>query len=165
MEPAGSLPVESCKSFKLLCDIVAYVRHIAHGFHRVDSKSMDHLDALQKMHHTQFGIAYDNEFKPKHHHRMHIPCQWMRAGVIISCEPLETKHQNYKDGLADRQKGKVRNFEAFSAAVLPRMLQRSLDTILKVGLPFWELLPPIHEANLDDKIFFAAASLQTSIRF
>ena len=165
MEPAGSLPVACCKSFKVLCDIIAYVRHIAHSFHRVDSKSMDHLDALQKTHHKHFGMAYENGFKPKHHHRLHIPSQWMRAGVVISCEPLETKHQVYKDGLADRQKGKVRNFEGFSAAVLPRMLQRSLDTILKAGLPFWELLPPIHEADLDDKIFFAAASLQTSLRF
>eukprot|EP00435_Cladocopium_sp_Y103_P064875 s1864_g26.t1 len=164
IEPAGSLPVECCKSFKILCDIVAYVRHIAHGFQRVDSKSMCQLDALQKKHHEHFGMAY-NEFKPKHHHRLHIPSQWMRAGVIISCEPLETKHQLYKDGLADRQKGKVRNFEAFSAAVLPRISQRSFDTIQKVGLPFWELLPPICEAALDDKIYFATASLETSLRF
>ena len=165
MEPAGSLPVECCTSFKILCDIVAYVRNIAHGFQRVDSKSMCHLDALQKRHHTHFGMAYHNEFKPKHHHRLHIPSQWMKAGVVISCEALETKHQLYKDGLADRQKGKVRDFESFSTAVLPRILQRSLDMILKVGLPFWELLPPIHEAALDDKISFAAASLQTSVRF
>lgn len=89
----------------------------------------------------------------------------MTAGVVISCEPLETKHQLYKDGLADRQRGKLKDFEAFSTAVLPRILQKNLDTILRVGFPFWELLSPIHEAALDDKIFFAAASLQTSVRF
>ena len=164
MEPAGSLPTECCRSFKILCEIISYVRHIAHGFSRVDRESMAHLDALQKLHQQLYGIAYNGEFKPKHHHRLHIPSQWLAAGVVISCEALETKHQHYKQGLADRQKGKVRNFESYSAALLPRILQRGLDTILKVGFPFWELLPPSKEGSLDDKIYFGTANLQTSQR-
>jgi hypothetical protein len=164
IEPAGSLPESFGRSFKALCDIIAYVRTIAHGLQKVDERSMKVMDRLQCFHHQQFGAAY-GEFKPKHHHRLHIPSQWLKAGVVLSAEPLETKHQLYKDGVADRQRGKVRCPEAFSRAVLPRICQRTLDIILKAGLPFWELLPPIKEAELDDKIVFGAPSLQTSLRF
>jgi hypothetical protein len=125
---------------------------------------MQHFAALQQKHQTLFAAAYGEQHKPKHHHRMHIPTQWLAAGVPVNCEPLESKHRLYKSGVADRQVGQVRDHESFSASVLCRLLQTSLDIVKKHGLPFWELLPPIKEASLDDKIFLATTSLQTSQR-
>lgn len=125
---------------------------------------MQHLAALQQKHQTLFAAAYGQQHKPKHHHRMHIPTQWLAAGVPVNCEPLESKHRLYKSGVADRQVGQVRNHESFSASVLCRLLQTSLDIVKKHGLPLWELLPPIKEASLDDKVLLATTSLQTSRR-
>jgi hypothetical protein len=42
------------------------------------------------------------------------------------------------------------------------MLQTNCALLQKTGLPFWELLPPISEATMDDKIFFLSMELKTS---
>ena len=134
------------------------------AFTPLDEASMQHFAALQRKHQTLFAEAYGEQHKPKHHHRMHIPSQWLAAGVPVNCEPLESKHRLYKFGTADRQVGQVRNHEGFSASVLCRLLQTSLDIVKKHGLPLWELLPPIKEASLDDKILLATTTLHTSQR-
>eukprot|EP00435_Cladocopium_sp_Y103_P063880 s659_g25.t1 len=164
MEPAGRVPAACVESFRCLCNIVSFLREISNGLYKMDEVSMQHLAGLQKKHQTLFREAYGAQHKPKHHHRLHIPTQWLAAGVPVSCEALESKHRLYKSGVADRQVGQVRDHEKFSASVLCRLLQTSLDTIKKQGLPFWELLPPIKEASLDDKILLATTKLQTSQR-
>ena len=125
---------------------------------------MTHLATLQQLHQKHFKSAYGMEHKPKHHHRLHLDAQYLRAKVVLSCEPLEHKHSLYKSGLGDRQKSLVHEHGAFAASILPRMLQTCHDLIRKTGLPFWQLLPPIAEASIDDKIFFATAELKTSKR-
>ena len=164
IEPASRVPPASVESFRCLCNIVSFIREVSHGLYPLDKASMQHLAALQQKHQTLFAAAYGQQHKPKHHHRMHIPTQWLAAGVPVNCEPLESKHRLYKSGVADRQVGQVRNHESFSASVLCRLLQTSLDIVKKHGLPLWELLPPIKEASLDDKVLLATTSLQTSRR-
>jgi hypothetical protein len=59
----------------------------------------------------------------------------------------------YKAGIADRQKNTVKDWEAFSAAVLPRMFASNCQIFNKHGLPFWQLVNPV-EADIDDNFFF-----------
>lgn len=165
MVPGGWVPEPMIKSFRTLCDIVDFVKQVQHGLgHAVDEVSMTHLSKLQQLHQERFGKAYGMEYKPKHHRRLHLDSQYLRAKVIVSCEALEHKHSLYKGGLGDRQRSLIHDHGAFSTAILPRMLQTCHDLIRRAGLPFWELLPPIEEASMDDKISFATTELKTSKR-
>ena len=82
--------------------------------------------------------------------------------MALSCESLESKHSLYKLGIADHQRGLVQDHARFSASVVTKMLQTNQTLLQKTGLPFWELLPPIKEATMEDKIFFLSMELKTS---
>ena len=157
IEPAKQVPAKYIQSFYSLCRITAYVRNLKHSTNRVTAEAMDELNRLQKIHHETF-LAYEVDHKPKHHHRFHLPAQWLKCGVVISCEALEAKHQLYKSGVAHHQDGNAQDCELFSHAVLPRLLRMSAK---EDSLPFWTLMHPI-EASLQDKIFFATTKLTTS---
>ena len=160
---ATHLPEDVVMSFRFLSDIVSFVRELQHELSAVDARSMQHLGKLQRQHHTYFGRAYGVEaFKPKHHHRFHLMRQWEKVGFITSTEPLESKHGLYKSGMADRQRGLVNEPGAYSASILVRLLRATSTELQKHGLPFWQLLAPIQDASLDDKVFFCSMDLRTS---
>lgn len=161
IEPTGQVPEKYIRSFCALCSICSLARDIKFSLKRVTPEALKELTHLQKIH-QQYFLAYEVDHKPKHHHRMHLPTQWEKCGFVISCEALEQKHQLYKTGVADRQRSTVKNFEAFSAAVLPRILRMSVHIINQHGLPFWNLKSPTVEADLEDKMYFATTQLQTS---
>ena len=161
VEPTGLVPDEAIVSFKCLCDVVCFLLKLQHRFTRITAADAQQLQSLQKAHQDAFALAY-KDFKPKHHHRFHLSSQMLKIGVLLSCEPHESKHQLYKSGVADKQRGNVKNHAAFSNAVLARLLQSHYHSLTKNGLPFWELLPPIASASLDDKIYFGMPSVQTS---
>ena len=87
IEPASRVPPACVESFRCLCNIVSFIREISHGLYPLDEASMQHFAALQQKHQTLFAAAYGEQHKPKHHHRMHIPTQWLAAGVPVNCEP------------------------------------------------------------------------------
>eukprot|EP00435_Cladocopium_sp_Y103_P024610 s1908_g6.t1 len=158
-----SLPEAVCKSFHYLSAIISFVRKMQHGLHAVDDAMAKHLDKLQRLHHIHFGKAYsDVEYRPKHHHRHHLPLQWRKTGVAMSCESLESKHSLYKTGIGDNQRSLVHDHARFSASVLTKMLKANCSLINKTGLPFWELLSPIKEASFENKLLFRTTELQTS---
>lgn len=160
---ASSLPEAICKSFNCLVSIVQFVREGQNGFAAVDDRTRVHLDKLQRMHHLYFGKAYgEDEYRPKHHHRHHMVRQWFRAGLALSCESLESKHSLYKLGIGNNQKTFVHEHQRFSTSVITKMLQTNCMLLKKTGLPFWELIHPIKEAAMDDKIFFLSMELTTS---
>ena len=161
VEPTGLVPDKAIVSFKCLCDVVCFLLKLQHRFTRITAADAQQLQSLQKAHQDAFALAY-KDFKPKHHHRFHLSSQMLKSGVLLSCEPHESKHQLYKSGVADKQRGNVKNHAAFSNAVLARLLQSHYHSLTKNGLPFWELLPPIASASLDDKIYFGMPSVQTS---
>ena len=161
VRPSNSLPQSYIKSFLTVCEIVSSVRELQHSLKPVSAEDVGRLNQLQRAHHKLFEV-YGVEHKPKHHHRMHMPQHWLSCRVVVACDPLESKHMVYKSGVADRQKSHVTDFEKFSNACLPRLLQTSVEIIKETGLPFWELLPPTREADLDDKLFFATTQLTCS---
>ena len=83
-------------------------------FHMSKTKLLD----LQSRHHKAFLKAYSADaFRPKHHHRLHIP-----QGPILSVAAMETKHREFKRNLSDRLQSLVHKTEANVAkAALPRM--------------------------------------------
>lgn len=159
---AMSLPEDVVRSFRLLSDLLTLVRDLQNGLQAVDGKSMEHFQKLQQMHHLYFGKAHGNKYRPKHHHRFHLKKQWLDLGAVITCEAHEAKHQVYKAGIADNLRSNVHDYERFSVSVLNRMLATCCDLLKNKGLPFWELLPPIMEADMDDRLAFACLDLQKS---
>ena len=158
--PTKNMPIGYIRSFCTVCNIVSLVREICYDVQPLRDEDVHRLNTLQKKHQELFKI-YGVDHKPKHHHRLHLPFQWQACGSIITCDPLESKHQLYKAGIADRQKSTVKDWEAFSTAVLPRMLASSCQIFNKRGLPFWQLVNPV-EAGIDDKFFFGMAEIRTS---
>ena len=140
------------RSFCTVCNIVSLVREICYDVQPLTDEDVHRLNTLQREHQELFKIN-GVDHKPKHHHRLHLPFQWQACGSIITCDPLESKHQLYKAGIADRQKNTVKDWEAFSAAVLPRMFASNCQIFNKHGLPFWQLVNPV-EADIDDNFFW-----------
>ena len=161
IEPSNQMPAGCIRSFLAVCNIVSFVRDVLYGVHKVESRDMQHLGKLQRMHQEYYKV-YEVEYKPKHHRRFHIPSQWFQCKVPVSCEALEDKHRVYKSGIGSRMRSTVRDFKTFSSGVLARLLQECLTQLQANGMPFWELLPPIQEAPFDDKIYFATMELKTS---
>ena len=161
LEPSGQLPSPYIASFKALCAITSWIRRIKFGHGKITAESMAHLDQLQRKHHEMFRV-YKVDYKPKHHMRLHIPAQLLKCGVFVDCEAGEDKHRAYKSGVADRQRSLAQNHSAFAWSVLPRLLQTTLVGINKYGLPTWELLRPIRDADMQDKIQLVSLELPTS---
>ena len=158
-----SLPDSYVKSFRTLSNITKFVREIQHGLCEVDERAAAHLALLQERHHELFGQCYPDQYRPKHHHRFHLSEQWKKTGVALSCEGLESKHAIYKSSIGDHQRSLAgSNPSRFSAAVLARLLQRTCCQLQNNGLHFWELLPPIKDADMDDKIGLTSMGLKTS---
>lgn len=157
-----ALPQDAVRSFRCLSDILTLVRDLQNGLQAVDRESMDQFQKLQQTHHVLFGKAYGNKYRPKHHHRFHLKKQWLDIGAVITCEAHEAKHQVYKAGIADNLRSNVHDFDRFSASVLHRMMATCCDLLKNKGLPFWELLPPILEADMDDRLAFACLDLKKS---
>ena len=111
-----------------------------------------------------FTKAYPIQVKPKHHVRFHIPEQFLKIGFALSCEVLESRHRQYKSGIGARQVSTVSDYAQFSRSVLVRLLHHNFALLQKSGLPLWELMPPIQEASVEEKLTVAALNLQTSGR-
>lgn len=163
LEPSGQVPISVMASFKALCAVTSFIREIKFGHGNITEESMAHLDQLQRNHHEKFQV-YNVDYKPKHHMRLHLPSQLLKAGVYVDCEAVEDKHRIYKSGVAEKQRALVQNYSAFSWSVLPRLLQATVVGLEKNGLPCWELLHPIADANIEDKIQLCSAFLPTSKR-
>ena len=159
-----SLSVEEIKSFRGMGSIVAFIREKYHELKTLDTESLNTFDRLQKLHHYWFVKAYPASCKPKHHHRLHLAEQWKAFQIIVSCEALESKHRLYKAGIGERQRSLTNDPTSFSASCLSRLLHVSCSELIEQGLPFWELLKPIEDACLDDKIAFTTQNLKTSKR-
>eukprot|EP00438_Fugacium_kawagutii_P013035 Skav208328 [mRNA] locus=scaffold1961:115781:117235:+ [translate_table: standard] len=156
------IPDAAVSSFRALYKCASYIRELQYKLGPVDVQEMQLLDNLQRSHQDCFQKAYDMMHRPKHHYRLHLPKMWTQAGTIVTCDPLESKHRVFKSGVGDRQKSSVKSWSTFSAAILGRLMRFNVDILLKHGLPFWQLLPPIKPADLDDKIFFSTLELQCS---
>lgn len=155
------IPVGCLHSFRCLFECVRYIAALQHQLTPFNTSMMQCLDNLQRKHHQLFPV-YGVDHKPKHHCRLHLPKMWLQAGVLVSCEPLESKHLLFKGPVGQHQRSTVKNWSAFSHSVLPRLLRFHVSRVVQHGLPFWQLMDPIEEACLDDKIHFAAMDVSTS---
>lgn len=163
LAPSRSIPSKYIDSFLALCDIVSFVRTLQQGLSAVTQRDADYMQKMQRKHHNLFVLAYGkSHLKPKHHHRFHLPAQWKAMGLVLSCEAVEFRHQIFKSGVADRQRKLVNEHSLFSKSILPRLLQTALRMVQETGLHFWQLLPPIRTASIDDHIAFTTNDLKTS---
>ncbi|CAK9073467.1 unnamed protein product [Durusdinium trenchii] len=160
--PSTQLPTEVVSSFSRLANCVAFIRYLNNRMEKISEREAKHLDELQRQHQQAFVQAYPDSIKPKHHIRFHLPEQYLKTGIFLSCECLESKHKQYKSGVAQNQRSTCKDFAQFSSSVLQRLLQKNLKLLQDKGLPFWQLMPPIHDASLDDKLAFVTLNLTTS---
>lgn len=163
IQPTNRLPEPILQSFFALCDILRCIRKMQHSVRRLSQEDANELALLQRKHQQLYCLAFGaDSVKPKHHHRFHIPENVQRTGCFLSCEALEHKHQLYKANVGHHQRSSVAEYAAFSSQVLRRLCHASLTNLVKGGLPFWELLPPITAASLDDCIQLAVPSASRS---
>ena len=162
--PSGQLQKDVIESFTCLANCVSFIRELSQLMGRISEREAQHLDQLQRLHQQIFVKVYRDQVKPKHHVRFHMPQQFQKTGVFLSCECLESRHKQYKSGVATHQRSTVKNFALFSRRVLLRILQMNFKLLQEKGLPFWELAEPIQEASLDDKLALATMTLRTSER-
>lgn len=162
IQPSNQLPTEVVSSLIRLANCVAFIRYLSNRMEKISEREAKHLDELQRQHQQAFVQAYPDSIKPKHHIRFHLPEQYLKTGIFLSCECLESKHKQYKSGVAQNQRSTCKDFAQFSSSVLQRLLQKNLKLLQDKGLPFWQLMPPIHDASLDDKLAFVTLNLTTS---
>ena len=85
------------------------------------------LGSAQEQHQKAFMRAYEGHERPKHHHRMHLPEQYQRQGLVLSCWATEAKHKMYKGDLARCVQHFIQEADGgrlLSVRLLPQLLLR-----------------------------------------
>ena len=117
------------------------------GSDPISSEDVIRLCDLQQLHQQAFVACYSAEaIKPKHHHRMHLGKAFVSMGVALRCEQHESKHRNYKHGLAERMKSTVH--EGFQKSILPRLLLGQAKRMQSIGVDPVRIIGPISQASL-----------------
>ena len=161
--PFGVVQQAILDSFYALCDIVFELRTLQHAVVATRTCEVQRLNRLQEKHQDLFCKAYGHmACKPKHHHRFHLADSIKASKQLLGCDPLEGKHQIYKDMIGNNQRCTVQDYAQFSAAVLKRVCNISVARLERGGLPFWQLLPPMELASLDDHLLLASQHVQKS---
>lgn len=161
--PFGVVQQAILDSFYALCDIVFELRTLQHAVVATRTCEVQRLNRLQEKHQDLFCKAYGHmACKPKHHHRFHLADSIKASKQLLGCDPLEGKHQIYKDMIGRNQHCTVSDYAKFSAAVLKRVCNISVARLVRGGLPFWQLLPPMELASLDDHLLLASQRVQKS---
>ena len=109
-------------------------------FHMSKTKLLE----LQQRHHKSFLEAHSPlAFRPKNHHRLHIP-----ERPILSVAAMETKHREFKRNLCDRLQSMVHQTESNVAkSALPRMVLAHTQTLDAVAaFPSVGLFDPIYKS-------------------
>ena len=127
---------------------------------------LEEFKILQSCHHKLFNQAYKGECRPKHHHRLHLPFQYDRSGLIWSTWGTEQKHKAYKGLIA----GLIQQFighECFSRCLMPRLLLKHLEELeskpLLVNKQF-ELDGPCTEQEVEAACGIPNCAVATSCR-
>ena len=140
------------------------LRKLQHAVVATGSNEVELLNRSQRQHQDLFCKAYGHlARKPKHHHRFHLADSMKATKQLLGCDPLDAKHQLYKDMVGRNQRSNVPNYEKFSAAVLKRLCNASVERLARNGLPFWQLMPPMEVASLEDHLLLASHQVQKSI--
>eukprot|EP00438_Fugacium_kawagutii_P008730 Skav223574 [mRNA] locus=scaffold2909:26577:27896:- [translate_table: standard] len=155
--PGGRLPTKYSLSFRALSDVTRYLRKLQHLGKPFTAAHACELTRLTERHHVLFKSAYgSDQFRPKHHHPLHIATDLLTCQFFPSCEPLEGKHQIYKGGCGHFQRCNVKKPHMFASAVLARLLQACKANLDKFGVPWFRLMAPVEESSLEDQISFGA---------
>ena len=134
-------------SFKLLAACCSELRKLRYQWAPISSEDVIRLCDLQQLHQQAFVACYSAEaIKPKHHHRMHLGKAFVSMGVALRCEQHESKHRNYKHGLAERMKSTVH--EGFQKSILPRLLLGQAKRMQSIGVDPVRIIGPISQASL-----------------
>ena len=119
------------------------------------------LTQFQSAHHKLFVECYGADLvKPKHHHRIHLPKAFVLMQLALRCETHESKHRNYKHGLAERMTSLVH--DGFQESILPRLLLSQAKRVRDDGLKSVNVLEPKKDAPLPLKVLMMDPGLQTA---
>eukprot|EP00435_Cladocopium_sp_Y103_P035404 s395_g9.t1 len=149
------------KSYGCLADCVAALRKLRYQWTDVTAEDVTTLQHCQEIHQQHFVACYSEDLvKPKHHHRLHLPSAFVKMQVALRCETHESKHRNYKHGLAERMTSLVH--EGFQKSILPRLLQGQAQRVQEAGLKPLQVLPPFKDADVYLKSVTGDLTLQTA---
>lgn len=149
------------KSFDDLAECCAQLRWLKYLWTDVLPENVAGLQAAQERHQKSFQECYSSDYmKPKHHHRLHLGQSFLQMGVAVRCEQHESKHRNYKHGLAERMKSTVRT--GFQKSILPRLLSGQANRVQEIGVQPLRLIGPFNMACPQLCIFLQDRNLQTA---
>ena len=84
--------VAACQSYFLLAEVLDHLKAVARG-----KSSPAALEAAILAHYRTCQAVYGIEIAvPKHHYAVHLPEQYARHGVLLSCFVQERKHRELK---------------------------------------------------------------------
>ena len=132
-------------SFLDLAACCAELRKLRYQWNKVSPADMVPLQRAQEIHQRSFVTCYSVDLvKPKHHHRMHVPQAFIKMSLALQCETHESKHRNYKHGLAERMKSTSQ--DGFQKSMLPRLLSNQANRVQEQPLEPLKLVPPFQDA-------------------
>lgn len=102
------------------------------------------LASFQKQHHEAFVRVWPDKLRPKHHHRHHLPEQYMRHNFVPTLWGMEAKHRDYKSVFAKNMQQWLQDRNGgvdFSQRLLPRLLLRHAELLNEkpIGINGWIL--------------------------
>ena len=138
--------------FRLLNDI----RREGHLILSDKNRPVHRLETLQSLHQKSTIEAYsENALRPKHHHRFHIPSQMKALGTRVSCEAMETKHQNLTKVIVNF--ARYTKDGQLAKHFLPRFMREQMNELLQNVCLEDHLLDPIHDGS-EIRQFFSLAN-------
>eukprot|EP00435_Cladocopium_sp_Y103_P002915 s4420_g1.t1 len=113
-------------SFQKLCVCLDTLKSISR------TRAFDALTAAQEEHMDAFKQAYQDSFRPKHHHALHLGAQYAATQCIPNCWGTESKHQDYKKNFAaalQHRLTQVKGGSEFSESLMCRLLTRHIELL------------------------------------
>ena len=135
-----------CVFWQLVFEGVLALKEIKQS--STQENALNALDHAQRKHQELFIAAHGaSRLRPKHHYRLHHPCQYKQHACFLDTFPIEAKHQLYKKMLANSLAGEWQERSGLlSQCILKNVL---LKTTVRLRERPWvhRLMEPVHQGR------------------